>query len=439
MQAPLLALGCALLGCDVPPVAPTSDDAQNASTSRIEGEAVVAGAARGNLIIFRFDAARPPAPTGTGRPLAFTFIPRERLFGDAAPGATGPFTAPYSFSLVPEGRYLLRGFLDVDGAFCPGGACRVSDFNPWYGVTGEPNTGDVGGGAVDALTLAFRTVEIAQGGDGALRAATSVSFVVQPSSATTVPVDRPAFQVNTGTTTQQFVVASSPPCSASNPTGPRCKLVDVVNQPIYGSGVDQRAPAFLVRFIDNNNDCVADDLNGDGQPDFWPRVFVRKQADENNPALLIDENDWNRDGVVDAAAPPGTSGLKEYQHADGSMDGTPDAVVLAAGLVPDSSVLAQLVDGTTGQPRCTRSGSGAPQWPVATVNSLRLAVQSVALDASDPSAPVRLAGAPPGKYSLTLMQFTGQTWRLPNELQPAVAASAGLPQTASQGWFLDVQ
>ncbi|HVE87187.1 MAG TPA: hypothetical protein VND93_30235 [Myxococcales bacterium] len=430
-----------VLGCDVPPVAPTSDPAQNVATSRIEGEAVVAGAARGNLVIFRFDAARPPPPTGTGRPESFTIVPREQIFGDAPAGTTGPFTASYSFSLVPEGRYLLRGFLDADGAFCPGpggSQCRVPDFNPWYGVTGEPNRGDVGGAAVDALTLAFRTVTIARGEGDVLNAATGVSFTVQQGATTVVPADRPAFAVNTSTTNQQFVVATSQPCSAQAPTGPRCKLVDVVSAPVYGGAVDQRAPAFLVRFIDNNNDCVADDINGDGQPDFWPRVFVRKQADVNNPALLVDENDWDHDGVVDSVAPAGVSALPDYPHANGSLDGKPDAVLLAAGIVPDSTVLSQLVDGSTGQPRCTLTSSG-PQWPVAAVNSLKLAVQSVALDVADPSVPVLLRGVPPGKYALTLMQFTGQTWRLPNELQPGVAAAAGLPETLSQGWYLDVQ
>jgi len=37
-----------------------------------------------------------------------------------------------------------------------------------------------------------------------------------------------------------------------------------------------------------------------------------------------------------------------------------------------------------------------------------------------------------------VMQFTGQTWRLPNELQPLVAGG-GLPAVPSQAWYLDVQ
>jgi len=434
MRPPVLvvALGAlALGGCELPPVAPTSDTAQNVQTSRIEGEAVVTGPARGNLVILRFDATRPPPPQGTGRPEAFTIITREELYKDAAPASAGPFTAPYAFSLVPPGSYLLRGFLDADGAFCPpGSACRVSDFNPWYGVTGEPNRGDVGGAAVDALTLAFRTVTISKDEDDRVtEAATGVTFTVQQSTSTTVPADRPAYQVITAS--QQFAVSTAPPCNPSFPTGPRCKVLDVAAMAVYEGVVDQRAPAFLIRFIDNNNDCVADDLNGDGQPDFWPRVFVRKLADANNPALLVDENDRDRDGVVDT-----DPGLPSYPHADGSTDTAADAVLLAAGIIPDAAALSALVDGS-GQPRCTPSASG-PVWPVAPAGSLRLAVQSVALDVANPNAPVRLQGVPPGKYAMTVMQFTGQTWRLPNELQPLVAGG-GLPAVPSQAWYLDVQ
>ena len=435
MRASGLVVVVALGGCELPPVAPTSDTAQNVQTSRIEGEAVVAGSARGNLVILRFDATRPPPPLGTGRPEAFTIITREELYKDAAPTSAGPFTAPYAFSLVPPGSYLLRGFLDAEGsqgALCSGGlvAGRISDFNPWYGVTGEPNCGDVGGAAVDALTLAFRTVTIATDEDDRVtEAATGVTFTVQQSTSTTVPADRPAYQVITAS--QQFAVSTAPPCNPSFPAGPRCKVLDVAAMAVYEGVVDQRAPAFLIRFIDNNNDCVADDINGDNQPDFWPRVFVRKLADTSNPALLVDENDRDRDGVVDT-----DPGLPSYPHADGSTDTAADAVLLAAGIIPDAAALSALVDGS-GQPRCTPSASG-PVWPVAPAGSLRLAVQSVALDVANPSAPVRLQGVPPGKYAMTVMQFTGQTWRLPNELQPLVAGG-GLPAVPSQAWYLDVQ
>ena len=43
----------------------------------------------------------------------------------------------------------------------------------------------------------------------------------------------------------------------------------------------------------------------------------------------MDENDLNRDGVVDAEG-------VDYARANGGEDGKPDAVVLAAFLVPDT-------------------------------------------------------------------------------------------------------
>lgn len=437
-SAVVLVVG-AVLACDVPQVAPTSDAAQNVQYSRIEGNAVVAGTARGNLIIFRFDATRPPPPVGTGHPEAFTIITKEQLFGSAPANAAGPFTAPYAFSLVPPGAYLLRGFLDAENAFCPGPGgtlCRVSDFNPWYGVTGEPNRGDIGGAAVDAVTLQQQTIVIPKDADGkATAAATGVTFSVQQSVSTMVPADRPVFMVTT--TNQQFSIGQANPCSPLNPSGPRCKVLDVANTQIYGGNVDQRAPAFLVRFVDQNNDCIADPDPITGGAQFWPRVFVRKQADTNNPALLTDENDWDHDGVVDTTYPSFVQTPPSYPHADGTpADTAPDAALLAAGIIPDAAVLSALVDGS-GQPKC-QMVNGVATWPVAPVNTLRLAVESVALDVANPSNPVLLRGVPVGRYAMTLMQFTGQTWRMPNELQPAVAASAGLPEVASQAWYLDV-
>ena len=50
-----------------------------------------------------------------------------------------------------------------------------------------------------------------------------------------------------------------------------------------------------------------------------------------------------------------------------------------------------------------------------------------------------LASVPPGRYSVTVVQFTGQTWRLPNELQPSVATRFGLPARESQSFVLTVR
>jgi hypothetical protein len=45
---------------------------------------------------------------------------------------------------------------------------------------------------------------------------------------------------------------------------------------------------------------------------------------------------------------------------------------------------------------------------------------------------------PSGRYSVTLVQFTGQTWRVPNELAPDLVPGAGLPSVDSQSFTLEV-
>ncbi|MBZ4330443.1 hypothetical protein [Corallococcus sp. AS-1-12] len=385
---PFLAFTLASLlsgGCDAPDVVPTADGRQNTRSARIEGNLVVQSRARGNAIVFLYDAANPPPPAGSGRPLAFTVVTAAELFG-ASLGDTspGPFTAPFALSLVEPGRYLLRGFIDADTCRSVPQPCHVSDFNPWYSVTAEPNAGDVGGGAVDPLTSATRILEITTDADGWPQPLTGVSVSFADSA--TVPFDRPAFQT---ADPREFAASTTP-----------TKLLTLTPQVLTGA-VDQRPPGFWVQLADANKDGVPDDANGDGKPDIaWPRVIVRKLA-EGVPGY-VDDTDHDRDGQ-------------------------PDAVVLAAGLVPDP-LLAALLD-EQGKPR--------PQ-PVF-VPQLLVAVRAQALDARDPAAPTPLATVPPGRYSVTLLQSTGQTWRLPNELDPALAEAVGLPGVASQAFVLEVR
>jgi hypothetical protein len=180
-------------GCEPPPVKPTDDQRQNQELSRIEGQVVVQSQARGNAIVLLYDATRPPPPQGAGRPVSFTVIPAQKLFGPAQPGSSGPFTASFSFSLVAPGRYLLRGFIDADTCLTGASPCHGPDFIPWYGVTGEPNAGDVGGAAVDPVTRVPRVVEVGKGPDGTLQATTGV--IVSFSDASAIPLERPTFRV----------------------------------------------------------------------------------------------------------------------------------------------------------------------------------------------------------------------------------------------------
>ncbi|MBN8233544.1 hypothetical protein JYK02_39090 [Corallococcus macrosporus] len=390
MKRPLSLLAFALAsllsgGCDSPDVVPTADGRQNTRSARIEGSLVVQSRARGNAIVFLYDAANPPPPAGSGRPLAFTVVTAAELFGASLGDNTpGPFTAPFSLSLVDPGRYLLRGFIDADTCRNVPQPCHVSDFNPWYGVTSEPNAGDVGGGAVDPATGATRILEVTTDADGWPQPLTGVSVSFADSA--TVPFDRPAFQTADA---REF-----------NTAGTATKLVTLTPQPLTGA-VDQRPPGFWVQLGDANKDGVPDDANADGKPDVvWPRVVVRKLAD--GVTGHVDDTDYDRDGKA-------------------------DTVVLAAGLVPDGP-LAALLD-AEGKPR--------PQ-PVF-VPQLTVAIRAQALDAHDPAAPVPLTAVPPGRYSVILLQSTGQTWRLPNELDPALAEAVGLPGVPSQAFVLEVR
>jgi hypothetical protein len=394
-------------GCEAPPVVPTADRRQHQQTSRIEGDVVVQGRARGNVLVFLYDAERPPPPQGSGRPVSFTVVPAEQLFGAALEEtqAAGPFTAPFSFSLIPPGRYLLRGFLDADTCLAGAQPCRRPDFIPWYGVTAEPNAGDVGGAAVDALTRAPRVVEVAPGPDGSLQPVTHVT--VSFSDSATVPMDRPAFQVQ------------GP--SQLNPAGPPL-LLELRPQALKQGVVDVQPPAFLVRYVDEDANGVPDDADGNGVPDLWPRVVVRKLASDENGLVgngLVDENDLDRDGVLDAEG-------ADYQRPDGSSDGLPDQVVLAAGLVPDALVAA-LTD-----------EQGRPRMEPVAVPKLDVAVRTLALDVRNPRSPAPLKSIPPGRYAIVLVQFTGQTWRIPNELAPTLAPSLGLPAVENQAFTIEV-
>ena len=380
--------------CEAPPVfaGDKGDERQKGPTlGRIEGHVIVNTATRGRIVLFLYDAARPPPPLGTGRPLTFTVVSRESVFGAALDGDTGPFTAPFAFSLRGPGRYLIRGFVDSN-----------DDFIPWYGVTADTTQGDVGGAAIDPVTRTSRVVEI--GVDEAGQPIPALDVPVSFSDAAKLPVDRPIFAVVGG---MESVMLNGQP-----------KVIELQATPIDEGVMQQPAPAFLVRFVDDNADGVPDDANGDGIPEVWPRVVVRKIQFGPNP--LIDENDVDKNGVVDAQSDT----TQSYEHTNAPDDGLPDVVVLAAGF--DVTEYAPSLFDAMGRVKTT---------PTA-VPRLKLVLQPRAFDAVNPSAPQPIRAVPIGHYAITVIQQTGQTWRVPNELGLDVA---GLPLVPSQSFVIQVQ
>ncbi|MBX7117123.1 MAG: hypothetical protein K1X64_22595 [Myxococcaceae bacterium] len=392
--AAALVFSLGLMGCEPPMVYSTADRRQNTALSRIEGEVVITGKARGAVVLFLFDATRPPPPVGTGRPVSLTVVPRDDVFAGSNANDTGPFVARYAFSLVPPGKYTVRGFIDTN-----------ADFVPWYSVTSEVNGGDVGGAAIDVATGASRVIDVSA------EQPTVVDVPVSFSDTATVTVDRPAFSESTGNPTITVTA------SGGN------KVFDINATPLNTGIVHEGKPAFLVKAIDDNKDGVPDDTNGDGLPDVWPKIFVRKLSDLDNP--LADENDVDRNGVLDANG-------ADYEHVNPltgttiPADGQPDAVVLAAG-----------IDLTDILPLVLEPG-GAPKPQPTAVASLHIVMKPLAIDVSNPRAPAPLRALPKGRYALTVMQFTGQTWRVPNELAPGVSERFGLPTVASQAFVIQV-
>ncbi|SEU36659.1 hypothetical protein [Stigmatella erecta] len=405
-QKALVGLALATLltaGCEPPPVVPTQDRQQNRHAARIEGNVVMQGPARGNAVVLLYDATRPPPPLGTGRPVSFTVIPQATLFGEGPPGPAneGPFTAPFTFSNLAPGRYLLRGFIDVDTCLMGLQPCHGPDFSPWYTVTGEPNVHDVGGAAVDPTTFAPRVVEVGVDGDG--KPVPALGVAVSFGKQAIVQNERPVFEV-----------AGTPRLEPG--TGP--KVLQLRARAIREGVMDLQAPVFRVHLADENRDGVPDDTNGDGQPDLWPRVVVRKLADTE--AGLLDENDLDNNGVLDAEG-------VHYTRADGQPEESPQLVVLAAGLALDV-YRSQLFD-ASGHPLLNKTLE---------VSELTVGIQPVAFDARNPAAPVRLKDLPSGRYALVVMQSSGQVWRVPNELSPPLAPALGLPSVDSQAFAVEV-
>ncbi len=388
-------LSAVLLGCDAPPVFPTADRRQNTELSRIEGSVVVSSKARGNVVVFLFDAARPPPPAGSGRPVSFTVLSRDEVFGRALDGDTGPFTAPFAFSLVPAGKYLVRGFIDSN-----------VDFIPWYDVTSQVNAGDVGGAAIEPTTRANREILVEV-------KSPALDVPVSFGDTALVPVDRPSFDIVGGLASYVLTASAGP------------QVLELEPLPINVGVIHQAQPAFLAKFIDDDGNGIPDDANKDGVPDMWPKVLVRKLSNGANP--LLDENDLDKNGVLDATG-------EDYEHVNPmtgaaiAADGKPDAVVIAAGFDP-TDLAPLLSDSITGMVRTT-------PVPVA---RLKLVLKPQAYDLSNPLAPQPLKTIPRGRYAITVLQISGQTWRLPNELQAGIAEKFGLPIVASQSFFIEVR
>jgi hypothetical protein len=144
-------------------------------------------------------------------------------------------------------------------------------------------------------------------------------------------------------------------------------------------------PRFPIQWVDLDGDGTADDINGDGLPDTFP-IVIAELLDPNDPTdLTLAQTPFQIPGIVDP----------NQFAAAGFPAGTPTAT---ATVVPVTSMVVA--------------------FPPAGV---------------DPVSGMR--GPPPlGRYRITLIDGSGQTWTVPN----ALGLATGDPLAASQAGSLVV-
>ena len=253
------ALLCAL-ACENPSLAPGLDEFACdgdlcAAPGVIEGRVLYRGTARGDAILLLFDTDALPPPDGVGSgAAALARVPQAALFKDAAPTATGPFSAAFTFTQVPSGRsYQIRAFLDAS-----------HQFHPSFDYTRQPRAGDPAGGYGERggerrlLTISITPGKIVSGIDVALTSA--------------LPFDPPSFELVGGSRT----------------------IGQDIDQPVSLELRATRLEARNARFdqahfameLDRDAEGNRRSSMGDGLDDVFPRVFLRQLTgldEEGNP------------------------------------------------------------------------------------------------------------------------------------------------------------
>ncbi len=322
----------------------------------------------GPAILFRFDCAAPPPPAGTGSPLDFVVVAEESFEAGSA---------PFTFPLVPATScHIIGGFVDRD-----------RDFHYAYSVTSQASAGD--------LAVSARVVEIGEAAEGGEWIEPATGLVLR--AETLIPLERPAFEP-TGLLSSE----AAAPTLSLDPTGQPLAdaLFQLRSHEVRSDFVDVTAPVFTVVFApDGDGDGLPDDLNGDTLPDFlWPKLVIRR----------LDPSDATSQTFSD---PP---------------------VHLAAVLLP----LNPLDSEDTESDLLTQAlGLGIPMDGVSILPATRLTVLVPGLVVTSleplemvPLGEIASSGVEvTGRYQLLVMNSTGQTWSLPNELSLYGDSSQALP------------
>ena len=310
--------------------------------------------------VFAFDAANPPPPLGTGKPVSVDA--HQGLELQSAPGG---LSVAYALrGLVPGNSYYLTTVIDTRGDFA---------LDPQL-FAAAPGPGAIVGGHVDAtqqlaqVTAASpATPQIAVIAGSALPA--RPSFVLADAAQNPLAADVSLFVDET---------------SGLNPTGiPAPQRLTLQATTVLGPGVGAPAEAASSAFFPvTYQACSASDAtqgadaDGDNLPDLYPRVLL----------VLLNQDD-----------PTGLS-------AD------PRNLVLPAAIDPTPFL---------GQLGACNTNAVVP------ARNLSIIVPPFSV-MPNPSGGYTAGPVPQGRYGVVLISATGQVWRLPNELQPALLDATSL-------------
>jgi hypothetical protein len=427
---------------------------QRATKAVIEGSVSYNGPARGNVVLFLFEADKLPPPEGTSRPINFLVVPREQIFR----GNRIPHTAEFTIPLVEPGKtYQLRGFLDADG-----------DFSPFIDTSNQITWGDVGGGHFDvdsleqlaALVAAgnpppFRAVRVPTlsevGGDFSGLVVTGVNVLL----ASTAAVERPIFTIDPAYTKTQQRTLTGRNLGTTKAPNIATKQINVPVMEIPGDFATPQRVRFVVDPIDNtlvkmnaaktvftigmmdlNHDGEPDNVIPDNQPDLFPRILLTQMDDAATPTeIQAATQNGQRDKAVrvrcsieDEVAP--CAPLGDTEEPGPGFRAASAKVVIPT--IPDGARYLPFL--STLRDQVTSFDLHALILPTAILSPADIRGPNDARGAGtlNPTrASTPLDVIPPGRYALNVINATGQTWRLPSPVSPQ--NGAGPIAVPSQG------
>lgn len=349
--------------------APLDPDADPVQNSLAGTVVYGGGAPPAPVVVVAYDAADPPPPTGTGRPVTFATVPPEAF--DTTPD--GLLSAAWDLAPLPDGEWLISALMDVDG-----------DFQPLLTATAGATCGDLAGGYLaDLETGALATVTVSGG-----QLVEGITLVL----GLEYPYERPAWRFQTNTIDQWAALTAlvNPADDAEifviESTAIQSSLLDITGP--Y-DGTDPCDTALMVRWVDEDGDGLADphwieQYASAGLRKAWPRVY----------ALFL--------------------GSEEVPLAEGEL--------YAVEAVPDPWLRDE-------------NGGAIITGEVTPLTELRVAFPPAAQHFL-PDGSVEILQAPDlptGAWAVTVVQESGQTWTLPNELPDFPSTGEGWEPGAQSG------